>query len=167
MKNELPPPYLITFIIAFLLWQLLTSSIASSEIITGLFVAFIVSLLSAPKVTLLNGMIISISMPIALIKYLAYFVKMLVLANIDVARRVLSYKINIEPQMVQVKTSMESDLGKLLLANSITLTPGTLSVDIIDNQIQVHWLNCPATDIDRATQLIVGEFEVYLKGFVK
>ncbi len=49
-------------------------------------------------------------------------------ANIDVAYRVITGKIN--PGIIRVKTGMKSELGTLLLANSITLTPGTLTVDI-------------------------------------
>jgi len=143
-------------------------SVSSSEVMTGIFVSLVVSWITAPKLLLLNDMIISPLMPLALLKYLVYFVRMLINANIDVARRVLSPQINIKPQMVKVKTSMESDLGKLLLANSITLTPGTLSVDVIDEHIQVHWIDCPdVKSIDETTALIVGKFEEHLKGFVK
>ena len=50
--------------------------------------------------------------------------------------------------MVRITTSLRSDLGRLVLANSITLTPGTLSVDIDGETLLVHWIDCPpGTDI--------------------
>jgi multicomponent Na+:H+ antiporter subunit E len=51
----------------------------------------------------------------------------------------------------------------MILANSITLTPGTLSVDIRDEFIYVHWINVEGKDIETATDSIVKKFEKYLK----
>ena len=56
------------------------------------------------------------------------------------ARRVLSPSLPLSPEIVEVQTGLESSLGKLLLANSVTLTPGTLAVDVIDDRILVHWV---------------------------
>jgi len=61
-------------------------------------------------------------------------------ANIDVAYRVITGKIN--PGIVKISPKLKTDLGITLLANSITLTPGTLSVDIDEktNDLYVHWI---------------------------
>ena len=59
-------------------------------------------------------------------------------------------------------------LGRLILANSITLTPGTLSVDILGDTILIHWIDCPpGVDIEQATAAIVGSFEHHISGFLK
>ena len=62
-------------------------------------------------------------------------------ANIDVAYRVITGKIN--PGIVKISPDLKTDLGITILANSITLTPGTLSVDIDEknNDLYVHWIN--------------------------
>jgi multicomponent Na+:H+ antiporter subunit E len=62
-------------------------------------------------------------------------------ANIDVAYRVITGKIN--PGIVKISPDLKTDLGITLLANSITLTPGTLSVDIDEdkNDLYIHWIN--------------------------
>ena len=62
-------------------------------------------------------------------------------ANIDVAYRVITGRIN--PGIVRISPELKTDLGILMLANSITLTPGTLSVDIDEetNNLYVHWIN--------------------------
>lgn len=65
-------------------------------------------------------------------------------ANLDVACRVITGRIR--PGIVRVKSGMKTDMGALLLANSITLTPGTLSVNIEDatNDLFIHMINVPA-----------------------
>jgi multicomponent Na+:H+ antiporter subunit E len=69
---------------------------------------------------------------------------------------------------VEVRTGLESSLGRLLLANSITLTPGTLTVNVRDDRILVHWIDCPpGSDIESATRAIAESFERHMSGFVK
>ncbi|HIC96254.1 TPA: cation:proton antiporter, partial [Candidatus Bipolaricaulota bacterium] len=61
-------------------------------------------------------------------------------ANIDVAYRVITGRIN--PGIVRIDPGLKTDLGVMMLANSITLTPGTLSVDVDEkNNLYVHWIN--------------------------
>ena len=55
-----------------------------------------------------------------------------------------------------------------MLANSITLTPGTLTVDVEGDALLVHWIDCPpGTDIATATQTIASGFERHLRGFLQ
>lgn len=62
-------------------------------------------------------------------------------ANLDVAKRVITGKIN--PGIVKITPRLRTDLARLMLANSITLTPGTLTVHIDDRtgDFYVHWIN--------------------------
>jgi len=59
-------------------------------------------------------------------------------ANVDVAWRILSPRMDISPCLVEVTTSQKTDLGRVLYANSITLTPGTVSIQVHGNRILVH-----------------------------
>jgi len=72
--------------------------------------------------------------------YLALFTKELITANIDVAYRVLAPSMPIEPRVIELPLRVESDLAITTIANSITLTPGTLSMDYDDerNSLYVH-----------------------------
>jgi multicomponent Na+:H+ antiporter subunit E len=80
---------------------------------------------------------------------------------------VLAPSLPINPGVVQVRTGLTSDLGRLLLANSITLTPGTLTVDVDADLLLIHWINCPPdVDMEEATRLIAADFEKHLAGFV-
>ncbi len=73
-------------------------------------------------------------------------------ANIDVTRRVLSPSLPISPTMIKVKTAQRSDLAKVIYANSITLTPGTVSVDVHEDEITVHAISAEgAADIAEGT----------------
>ena len=67
-------------------------------------------------------------------------------ANVDVARCILSPRLPIRPRLIRVKTSQRSDLGRVIYANCITLTPGTVSVDLEGDEILVHALTPAAAD---------------------
>lgn len=86
------------------------------------------------------------------------------LANLDVAFRVLHPDVPINPGIVKVKTELESDSAKTALANSVTLTPGTMTVDMSDEgYLYVHWINVSATEVKEATHEVVGRFEWLLR----
>ena len=73
--------------------------------------------------------------------YTPWLLWAIVKSNIDITRLILSPSLPISPTMVEVKTSQKSELGQVIFANSITLTPGTVSVDIVDGTILVHALS--------------------------
>lgn len=72
--------------------------------------------------------------------YWVWLTKEIVLANISVAKCVWLGNDTISPTMATIKASQKTDMGKVIYANSITLTPGTVAVDLKDNQILVHAL---------------------------
>ena len=82
------------------------------------------------------------------IPYGVWLLKEIVQANIDVARRILDPELPIYPNLVCVKANQRTELGRVILANSITLTPGTVSVDMQNDRIWVHALSLEAADED-------------------
>ena len=82
-------------------------------------------------------------------------------ANIDVAYRVMHPFVPIKPGIVKVKTTLKTDVALTFLANSITLTPGTLSVDVDKDKgfIYVHWIYVEHQDIEKATEAVVKKFK--------
>ena len=64
----------------------------------------------------------------------------IVKSNIDVAKIILSPSLPISPTLIRVKASQKDELGHVIYANSITLTPGTLAIDVVDHSIEVHAL---------------------------
>jgi multicomponent Na+:H+ antiporter subunit E len=69
----------------------------------------------------------------------------------------------IKPGIVKVKTTLKTDIGKTFLANSITMTPGTITVDIIDDEFYIHWIYVSSRDPKVYTDKILGRFEKFIK----
>jgi len=156
------------FLITFVFWLLLVGSLDRQELIAGLLVAAAATAMTVGHAPILAGIRATPYAPLAFLMYLGALLLALLRANLDMARRVLTPALPIRPAMVQINTSLRSDLGRLVLANSITLTPGTLSVDVEDDALTVHWIDCPPdTDIESATQTIAGNFERHLRGFLR
>ena len=80
-------------------------------------------------------------------------------SNLDVAYRVLHPKLPIRPGITKARTTLTSVPGRALLANSITLTPGTMSVDLVDDVLYVHRIYVPEEDPDGATEREFAPFE--------
>jgi multicomponent Na+:H+ antiporter subunit E len=157
-----------TFAFSLIFWLLLVGSMDRQELVAGLLVAAAASVLAAGRQPLLAGIRLTPKAPLAFVLYLAWLARALVLSNLDMARRVLSPSLPIRPALVHINTSLRSELGRLALANSITLTPGTLTVDIEEDTLTVHWVDRPpGTDIQTATENIAGGFERYLSGFLE
>ena len=159
--------YLMVFFISYLLWMLLVGTLARDELLLGALVSLAVTLLFAHRFTIFTGFRFSWMAPLYILSYLGHFFIALVRANLDLAGRVLSPSLPINPALVEIRTGLTSPLGRLLLANTITLTPGTLTVDVVDNRLLVHWVYCPpGTDMQQATETIASTFERNLSRFL-
>ena len=73
--------------------------------------------------------------------YFPWLIKEIIVANIDVIQRILSPSLNISPTWIKLPAKQSSRLGRVVFANSITLTPGTVSVELGDDFILVHALS--------------------------
>jgi multicomponent Na+:H+ antiporter subunit E len=79
-----------------------------------------------------------------------------------VAKRVIDPKLPINPGIVAIKTDLKEDYKKLILANSITLTPGTITMDVQGDTLYIHWIDATTSDIQKASKEIAGSFEEVL-----
>ena len=122
-------------LLLFSMWLVLTASLNIENIIIGLSISFAISIFYTK--TFIHNAFESIN-PFWLIVYLFILLKNLIISNAQIAKRTLSKDMKLSPAIVAVKTELKSDWKKLLLANSITLTPGTLTLDIIDDTIFIH-----------------------------
>ena len=151
------------FVFSFILWLALSSTLDPQELICGVLVCLIISLFAAHIYSKLGFPSLSLKMVLFSLIYIVVLFWEIIKANFDIAYRVIHPKMPIKPGIVAIKTSLKSDLAKMILANSITLTPGTLTVDVIDDKLLIHWINVKAEDIDGATSLIGEKFEKYLR----
>ncbi|MBN2777272.1 MAG: Na+/H+ antiporter subunit E [Bacteroidales bacterium] len=155
--------FFIITIVLFSVWVLLNNSYEPVLLIIGAAVSILIALIFCTKCSVFSQIKLSPKSLFYSIAYLFVFMIELIKSNLDVAIRVISPKLPINPGIVKVKTVLNTELGRMILANSITLTPGTLSVDIRDEYIYVHWINVEGKDIETATNSIVKKFEKYLK----
>ena len=81
-----------------------------------------------------------LGLAVRMIAYLPWLLWPLTKANLDVTARILNPRLRINPEMVEVEAGQKTALGQAIYANSITLTPGTVSVDVRDGRILVHTL---------------------------
>ncbi len=86
-------------------------------------------------------------------------------ANLDVAYRVLHPRLPIRPAVVRVETGLKSDLALTVLANTISLTPGTTAIDVnpVTGVLYVHCMAAPPEEPDRKARIIVQRFARILK----
>lgn len=132
--------------LTWLLWSGLTVVVDSDGVgANGLLVAFMVGSVGVTQwIVWRMDAVDRESSPLRLTgRFLVYFpwlVKEIVLSNLHVARVILDRDLPIQPQLVRLHTSQSTDVGHVIHANSITITPGTVSLDVRDGTILVHAL---------------------------
>ena len=157
---------IILFIVANIVWALLNWVPDWQSLLIGVFVSAFVAFLTGD---LFQGRIKAFFNPrryLWALYYIPVFLWECLKANIDVAYRVLHPDLPIRPGIVKIKTNLKSDIALTFLANSITLTPGTMCVDIDRKEgiLYIHWINVLDDSIDGATEIISAKFERILKG---
>jgi len=148
--------------ILFAIWVLL-AGISQGDLVFGGITVIILTILFHKKLELLGDIKLNPKSIIYMVIYFFVFLWELLKANLDVASRVISPKLPINPGIVKVKTNLKSPLGRAALANSITLTPGTLTVEMKGEYFYIHWIDVTSKDIEGATNSIVSNFEKYLE----
>lgn len=160
---------LIYFFVALIIWILVAWPFVDGNIdwqvmIAGVIAALVVALLFHEILPKEHNVFTSPIRIFWLLVYLPVFFYYIIKANFDVVYRVLHPKMPIKPGIVKIKTRLKTKSGITALANSITLTPGTLTVDLTDDgYLYIHWINVKSDDIEQATKFIAKRFEWFLK----
>ena len=147
--------YLIVFFILFLNWVIWSGKFDAFHLSLGVISCALVTFMShdlflerkklSPKIIVES---------IRFIKYVPWLLYQIVLSNIHVASLVLSPRMPIDPKIIRYKTKLKTDIALVTFANSITLTPGTITADISDGEYIVHALSKKVAD-----DLMTGEME--------
>jgi multicomponent Na+:H+ antiporter subunit E len=157
---------IILFIAAFFTWLLLSCSLEPGNLVIAAVTATIVFLVTGdifPEgIKLLKGPARYLRF---IFQYLPLFVWECLKANLDGAWRVVRPGLPMRPGIVKVKTVLKSDAALTFLANSLTLKPGTLTVDIDKEAgyLYVHCVDVKSVDIPQATEEVVLKFERVLQ----
>ena len=152
------------FVLSFVIWLLLTWTIDIQVVLLGIIASAGVAILFHEILPQEHHAFISPVRLFWLLTYLPVFFYYLIKANFDVVYRALHPAMPIHPGIVKIKTDLKTQSGITALANSITLTPGTMTVDLTDDGIlYVHWINVKSTETEEATKFIAQRFEWFLK----
>ncbi len=139
--------FLVTAVVAYLVYLLLTIGSGTlflwneAELIIGAIFALVVAALVKNRYLKKSLRMLNPVRWFIWLIYLFPFFFAMAQANVDVAYRVITGRIN--PGIVKISPNLKTDLSLTILANSITLTPGTLSVDVDEatNDLYIHWIN--------------------------
>ncbi|MDO5444763.1 MAG: Na+/H+ antiporter subunit E [Eubacteriales bacterium] len=153
-----------TFILCMAVWILLTWSFEIQELAAGVIVSLGTALFSSRF--FIHDNAFRFLNPLNLIKLVLFgfvLLKEIIKANCSMAARVLGGCKNVNPGIVRIPTDMKSDYGLCLLANCITLTPGTITMDVAEedgqNYYYVHWIDVTETDRKAAGDVIKSKLE--------
>lgn len=168
MRKTTLPAVIVTFVLCYAFWILLTWSFAGQELIMGAVVSRAVALFSArffiheKPARLLNPRRLG-----SLIVYVFVFLGELIKANVDMARRCFGGCRKVNPGVIKVPVDLDGDYAEAMLANSITLTPGTITLDIAQQGEQtyyyIHWIDVTETDGEKAGEIIKGKMEKWIR----
>lgn len=154
-------PYL--WAILLVVWLIANSSLKTDIVITGAIITFLLAYVSASTSRIWEAINWT---PRSIYHFLAYTVTLfieMIYANVNMMRYVYSPHINIKPGIIKVRTKLKSPIGRLALANSIALTPGSLVINLEEDTLFIHWLDIKTFDESEATQEIVAPFENHLE----
>jgi len=155
--------FLATVLAGWVIYLLLAMPVGVEELWLGLGAAVLSALLLA-GLRPFDGRLLNPLRIIRGIVYVPYFLWKMVAANLEMAVIILRPVLKISPSIVRADTELQSPEGKLLLTSSITLTPGTLSVDAEDQKVYVHRVTGGKSDDGENRKEITVPFERFLKG---
>jgi|GEM_PF-308638 multicomponent Na+:H+ antiporter subunit E len=155
---------LVTFLLLYGFWITLSGQYDPFHLSLGFVCSFLVGGVSHDLLfedIRANNRLVTI---IRFIRYLPWLFYQIILANLHVAYLVLNPRLPIDPRIIKLKTGLMSDISRVTLANSITLTPGTVTLDVNDEEFYVHAISKKVAD-----DLLTGEMEqraayIYLEG---
>lgn len=152
---------IILFLLGYLVWLGLTWPADTQHMIVGIAVAVFVTFMTGDMFIKRPHIIKHPRRYLWFLYYIPVFIWECIKANIDVAYRVVHPDLPINPGIVKVKTTLKTETGLTFLANSITLTPGTMSVDIDQENgfLYIHWIDVKEKDTQKASEIIVKTFE--------
>jgi len=154
---------IITFFFLSLVWLLFTFSLDPFSLLLGGIFSFTIAVATNDLFVEKHEKIQYGNLPRVefFIAYMFVLIWEIYFASFNVAYRVITMRI--KPGIVKIKTGLKSVLAQALLANSITLTPGTVTVDLKKDTVYVHWLYKRSKKEKEAARKIKGSYENLLR----
>ena len=151
-------------LMAFIIYIIFSGSLSPYDIVSGVVVALIVSgFLSAFTVKNPLKTLNPIRWFWLILYGLHYFFVAEVKSHLDVMYRILHPRMPVNPGIIRVLYTVESDYAVTAVANSVTNTPGTVVVDIKPDRKEyyIHWIDVKTTDPEKAREIIISRFEYF------
>ncbi len=146
--------FVLTAIIMFAFWILLSGQFSFVLIVSGIISSLLVSYMSHDLLISDADVKLGAIRIVRFVKYLPWLLWKIVLANIDLVYRTLHPTMPISPRIISIKNEFKTEIGMVTFANSITLTPGTVTIDVNRDEFIVH-----AIAEEPAEDLITGEMK--------
>ena len=155
--------FLITFVALAAGWMLFTWSLDPGSLLAGFSASLVVSLLTYSVFVDEEeaGRRAHLPRPDVFLLFLIVLIFNMYVASFQVLWQILRGKIN--PGVVHFRTHLKTDIARVALTSSITLTPGTVTLNLDDDHLIVHWLDARTTHSRYAGDLIKGTYEKLLK----
>jgi multicomponent Na+:H+ antiporter subunit E len=152
---------IIVFVFALLVWFALTDIKNYQEVLIGIAISLLVTFLAGHFLITTEKSQHPVKRVIHFLFYILKFFWEMIKANLEVAYLVIHPMLPIKPGIVKIKTKLTKDSAITVLSNSITLTPGTLTIDINEQkkELYIHWIKVKTFDTDEATEEIGNRFE--------
>ena len=147
--------YLVTFFLLFINWIVWSGMLDAFHLSLGVISCALVTFTTHDllfKEEKVSGKLLREAMRFIL--YVPWLIYQIIMANLHVAYLTLSPKMPIDPQLVRFKSGLKKEISLVTLGNSITLTPGTITADIVDGEFYVHALSKKTAD-----ELLTGDME--------
>ncbi len=132
-------------VILFVTWLLLSGHYQAFVVTLGVLSCLAIVFITV-RMDVLDHEAFPIHLTWSAVPYWIWLFKEIWIAAVDVTKVILSPRLPISPRMLQVTSTQKSELGQVIYANSITLTPGTFTIRVFDGQLLVHALTQEAAD---------------------
>lgn len=157
--SDLPIRFAQSSTLLMVFWLVLTGSFKVSDVAMGATLSLALGWWSATHLwTREDAPVLTWRQSVRFVGYVGYLVREIVLAAIGVAEKVLDPHMPIDPVVISHRTGFTRDVSRVALANSITLTPGTLTIDLEDDTYVIHCLNEEFSE-----GIVNGDFERRIK----
>jgi multicomponent Na+:H+ antiporter subunit E len=154
--------FLLTSAFLYMVWLVFTASIEPYSLVFGAIGSIGIALLTHTVFIARHqaNLRYIVPHPFHLVRYFFVITYILYRSSAVMLAAVITGKVS--PQIVHFKTRLKSDLARMVLANSITFTPGTITLDLNDDHLVVHWLFCDTRHTKAAGEQVKGRMERFI-----
>ena len=143
------------YLLLFLFWLILMGKVTTEIVIFGIGLTVLIGIMMYVLFDYTPKKEISYLIRVPLfVVYIFVLIREIIIANINVMQVITNKEIKIEPTLVTFRSGLRTSFGRFMLANSITLTPGTISVNVKDDVFTVHCLSTAFLDVSESSPFI-------------